>query len=226
MLLALGGLVVFLVGLVLLILEIFPLRSKTVSLQDKSGELMVDSINGHLTYHLDLIPDVLRVRPRISSRGKAVKATVYIETPPDINVPQKSAEIQETTRQVLEDQLGLQTKEIKVVIRPVEYPKLSTSERKRPLRAERPIAPPLTPIEPMVEDKEAEPLLPRQEEGPALHDGDWPRAQPEQLEAIPPQGAEEILGKPETSEASSGPSGSDLPVFKTDTPDLPPEEQD
>jgi hypothetical protein len=215
LLLALGGLLAFLVGLILLVLEIFPLRRKTVSLQDNSGELMVDSINSHLTYHLDLLPDVLRVRPRISSRGKTVRAAIYIETPPDVNVPQKSAEVQETTRQVLEEQLGLRTKEIKVIVRPVDYPKLSTSERKRPMRAERPIAPPLTPVEPMVEDQEAEPLLPRQEELPSLDDGAWPPAQPEQLEAIPPQITEEpsIEAKVESLPDTVPP---ELPLFKAD----------
>ena len=178
LLLALGGMLAFLLGLVMLVIEIFPFRRKTVRLMDNSGELMVDSITSHLAYHLDLLPDVLRAKPRISSRGKAVRATVYIETPPDANVPQKTAEVQETTRQVLEDQLGLQTKEIKVVIRPVSYPKLSTSERKRPMRADRPIAPPLAPVEPMVEELEAEPLAPRREESPYLDDTSWPPAQP------------------------------------------------
>lgn len=222
LLLALGGMLAFLVGLVLLILEIVPFRRKTVRLQDNSGELMIDSINGHLTYHLDLLPDVLRVRPRIKSTGKAVRATVYVETPPDANIPQKTTEVQETTRQVLEDQLGLQAKEIKVVVRPVDYPKLSTSERKRPMRAERPIAPPLAPVEPMVEDQEAEPLLPRQEEPPYLEDSAWPPAQPEQLETIPPTIAGEAKeqatdGEPSLLAKAAEP---DLPVYKADAPDL------
>lgn len=217
LLLALGGLLAFLVGLLLLVLEIFPLRRKTVSLQDNSGELVIDSIHEHLNYHLDLLPDVLRVRPKITSRGKAVRATIYVETPPDVNVPQKSAEVQETTRQVLQEQLGLQTKEIKVVIRPVEYPKLSTSERKRPMRADRPISPPLTPVEPMVEDQEAAPLSPRQEEHPYLDDSSWPPAEPEQLEAIPPQITEETLAKVDPT------ASPELPVFKTETPEPPAE---
>ena len=225
LLLALGGLLAFLVSLILLVFEIFPLRRKTVSLQDNSGELLIDSINGHLTYHLDLLPDVLRVRPKILSRGKAVHATIYVETPPDVNVPQKSAEVQETTRQVLQEQLGLQTKEIKVVIRPVDYPKLSTSERKRPMRADRPITPPLTPVEPMVEDLEAAPLSPRQEERPYLDDGSWPPEEPEQLEDIPPQITEEAFSKAEPA-APREAMPPELPVFRTETPGSPAESQD
>jgi len=226
LLLAFGGMLASLVGLVLLVLEIVPFRRKTVRLQDNSGELMIDSINGHLTYHLDLLPDVLRARPKIKSSGKTVRATVYVETPPDTNVSQKSAEVHETTRQVLEDHLGLQAKEIKVVIRPVDYPKLSTAERKRPMRAERPIAPPLAPVEPTVEDQEAKPLSPRQEEHPSLEDSAWPPAQHEQLETIPPAIADEA----KEGEAGAEPgllakaAPSDLPVYKADTPDL--EERD
>jgi hypothetical protein len=214
LLLALGGMLAFLVGMVLLVLEIFPVRRKTVRLQDNSGELMLDSITGHLSYHLDLLPDVLRVRPQIRSRGKAVRATIHIETPPDVNVPQKSAEVKETTRQVLQEQLGLQAKEIRVVVRPVDYPKLSTSERKRPMRAERPIAPPISPVEPtVVEDQEAEPLSPRQEERPYLDDSYLPPAQAEQLESIPPQISEETDAVPPALAKTASP---DLAVYKTD----------
>ena len=225
LLLALGGLVAFLLGLVLLVLEIFPFRRKTVRLQDNSGELMIDSISSHLTYHLDLLPDVLRARPRISSRGKAVRATIYIETPPDANVPQKTTEVQETARQVLEEQLGLQAQEIKVVVRPVDYPKLSTAERKRPMRPERPIAPPLAPVEPMVEDQEAEPLSPRQEERPYLDDSAWPPTEPEQLETIPPQ----VSKGAEAGSQSSAPTETnqpDLPVYKANAPDTGTTDQD
>ena len=148
-----------------------------------------------------------------------MRATIYIETPPDVNVPLKSAEVQETARQVLEEQLGLQTKDIKVVIRPVDYPKLSTSERKRPMRAERPITPPLTPAEPMVEDQEAEPLLPRQEERPSLDDGSWSPAQPEQLEVVPPHIPDQVLEEPEPIESSeTEPPG--LPIYKADASEL------
>ena len=121
---------------------------------------------------LDLLPDVLRVRPSVVSSGKSLRTTIFIETPPDVNVPQKSAEVKETARKVIEDQLGLQTKgEIKVVVRPVAYPKISSPEPKRPTRADKPVAPPpLPPVEPMIEEEEkrAEPLYPEKEELPSF----------------------------------------------------------
>jgi hypothetical protein len=174
LLLALASLIVFLVGLLLIVLEFLRTRSKTVQLKDKSGELMVDSISGHLIYHLDLLPDVLRVRPVVASSGKKLSATLYVETPPDVNVPQKSAEVKETARKLIEDQLGLQTRgEIKVVVRPIAYPKISPIEQKRPTRADRPVTPPLPPVEAMIEEEEkrAEPLYPEKQDLPPLAEG-------------------------------------------------------
>ncbi len=171
LLLALAGMIVLLLGLLFIILELFQPRRKTVQLKDKSGEVMVDSISGHLTYHLDLLPDVLRVRPVVSSRGKSLRTTLYVETPPDVNVPTKSAEVKETARKVIEDQLGLQTKgDIKVVVRPIAYPKISPAEQKRTTRADKPISPPRPPVEPMIEEEEkrAEPLYPEREELPSI----------------------------------------------------------
>ena len=191
LLLALIGMIVFLVGLLLIVLELFRPRHKTVRLKDKSGELMVDSITEHLTYHLDLLPDVLRVRPEVSSTGKNLHTTIYIETPPDVNVPQKSAEVKETARKVIEDQLGLQTKgEIKVIVRPIAYPKISPVEQKRPTRADRPVAPPLPPVEAMIEEEEkrAEPLYPEKQDIPyATEDHATPDESTEPQEQSEPQ---------------------------------------
>jgi hypothetical protein len=122
--LAAAGLIVFLIGLLFLALELIRPRRGTVRLKDESGELMIDSISGHLAYHIDLLPDVLRVRPNVSSRGKSVRADLYVETSPNVSVPAKSAEIREKARQVIEQQLGLQIDgEIREVIKPTSYSK-------------------------------------------------------------------------------------------------------
>ncbi len=187
LLLAFVGVIVFLIGLLFLVLEVFRIRRKTVRLADKSGEVMVDSITGHLTYHLDLLPDVLRVRPQVVSRGKNVSVTIYVETPPEVNVPEKSAEVQETARRVIEDQLGLETRgDIKVIIRPIAYPKISPVDQARPTRTEPPATPLLTPVEPVVEDQEVEPLFPQQEERPFV----------EQEVAAPPPPFESVPEEP------------------------------
>jgi hypothetical protein len=200
LLLAMVGMIGFLFGLLLLVLEIFRVRRKTVRLKDKSGEVMVDSITGHLAYHLDLLPDVLRAKPQVVSRGKNVRTTIYIETPPDVNVPSKSAEVQETARQVLEDHLGLDTKgQIKVVVRPVAYPKIGPSPSRRQARPEPSVAPPLAPVEP-VPDKEPE-------EEPYLEQSYMPPLEPppEDLESTDEEEATTFDVKGPRSESDKGP---------------------
>lgn len=155
--LAVVALIVFVIGLLLLILEVIRIRRSTVKLKDGSGELMTDSVGGHLAYSIDQLPDVIRVKPTVQSKGKSVRASLYVETGPGVNVPQKSAQIAETARQVIEEQLGLRiSKEIKVVIKPVPYPQArrgrwsASRPGPRPARAqpERREPPPPLPVEP------------------------------------------------------------------------------
>jgi hypothetical protein len=202
LLLAFVGVVVFLIGLLFLVLEVFRFRRKTVRLKDKSGEVMVDSITGHLTYHLDLLPDVLRVRPQVVSRGKNVSVTVYVETPPEVNVPEKSAEVQETARRVIEDQLGLEARgDIKVIVRPIAYPKISPADQARPTRTEPPTTPPLAPVEPVVEDQEVEPLFPQQEERPFVEQEVVPPPPP--FESVPEEPGEARPPSPDEEQVVS-----------------------
>jgi hypothetical protein len=120
--LAVVAVFVFLIGLLFLILEFIRFQRKTAQLKDGSGELMMDGVGGHLSYYIDLLPDVLRVRPQVESKGRSVRIELYVETAPEVNVPAKTAEIRETTRRVVEEQLGLQINgEIKVLLKPVAY---------------------------------------------------------------------------------------------------------
>jgi hypothetical protein len=141
--LAVAGLIVFLLGLLFLVLELFRSRRGTVKLKDESGELMIDSISGHLAYHIDLLPDVLRVKPKVNSKGKSVRADLYVETSPTVSVPAKSAEIREKAREVIEQQLGLEIdREIRVVIRPISYAKSRRSMQRRIGRGPAPVQEP------------------------------------------------------------------------------------
>jgi hypothetical protein len=124
LLLAAVGMGVFLIGLLFLVLEVIPRGPKTVKLADGSGDLVMDGVSGHLAYYIDALPDVLRVRPSVTRKGKSVRVSLYVETAPDVNVPTKSAEAREEARRVIEEQLGLEVNgEIQVVIRPIAYPR-------------------------------------------------------------------------------------------------------
>jgi uncharacterized alkaline shock family protein YloU len=118
------GFVVFCIGVVFLVLEVVRLRRRSVRLRDGSAEVVMDGVSEHLSYYVDLLPDVIRVQPSVQSTGKSVQAMLYVDTAPGVNVPEKSQQIQQTATDVLENQLGLKVKgEVKVVVRPVPYPK-------------------------------------------------------------------------------------------------------
>lgn len=135
-----AGLLVFVIGLVLLALEVIRIRRKTVRLKNGSGHLMMDGISGHIAYYVDLLADVLRVKPTVTSKGKSVEAQVYVETAPGVNIPAKTIEIKDTVRRVIEEELGLQLKgEVKVTVQPV-YPKREVSNKRKQTPAPPPAA--------------------------------------------------------------------------------------
>ena len=130
LILAAVSMAVFVVGVLFLALEVIRIRRSTVRLKDGSGELMMSGITGHLSYYVDLLPDVLRVRPVVQSMGKSVRVTLNVETAPGVNVLEKSEEVRQTARQVIEGQLGLNVKGgIRVVIKPVSHPKSHRDRR-------------------------------------------------------------------------------------------------
>jgi hypothetical protein len=149
------GMVVFVIGLLFLALEVIRIRRKTVRLRDGSGELMMDGISGHLAYYIDLLPDVIRVRPKVTSKGKTIEVETYVETAPGVNIPAKTAEIKETAQHVIEDELGLQLKgEVKVRIKPV-YPKHDRQRKKVTAPQPPSVTPPLVAAEPSPSEDDA-----------------------------------------------------------------------
>jgi hypothetical protein len=123
------GMIAFVAGLLLLALEVIRIRRSTVKLKDGSGELMMNGVAGHVAYYVDLLPGVVRVKPTVQSTGKSVRATVHVETAPGVSVLEKSNEVKQAVQQVLENELGLQVKEIKVVIKPVSAPRVRSGKR-------------------------------------------------------------------------------------------------
>jgi hypothetical protein len=117
---------IFLIFLLFIILELRRPRSRTVAIQGAEGqaELMTDSISSHLAYHVDQIPGVIKVQPRVISKGKSVRVEIYAETGPQVEVPVKAQEVRRVATEVVEQKLGLKlNREIKVTIKPAPYPK-------------------------------------------------------------------------------------------------------
>ena len=152
LMLAGAGFVVFCIGIVFLVLEVIRLRRRSVRLKDGSAEVVMDGVSEHLSYYVDLLPDVIRVQPVVQSTGKSVEAALYVDTAPGINVPEKSQQIRQTAIDVLETQLGLKIKgEVKVIVRPVPYPKGAVPVQKTKEEASAPAPQPEVPAAPQPE---------------------------------------------------------------------------
>ncbi len=114
------GVVAVLVFGSLLWFELWPRRRRGVRLQTAEGgvvELDTESIARRLTWHLDQLADVITVVPTVKARGSLVDVQLEIETAPDIDVPMKTEEVVEVTREILEQDMGLRLGKLDVRIR-------------------------------------------------------------------------------------------------------------
>jgi uncharacterized alkaline shock family protein YloU len=128
-----GGLVfTFLIWIfcaALLWLEVRRPRSKTIRVQKVSGgeaELTTDSIASRLEYNIDQLADVIKVKPTISPGRKGVRVDLEVETSPEIEVPMKTEEVQQLTKDIVENRMGLTLDSVRVVIRHAPYPKAAS----------------------------------------------------------------------------------------------------
>ena len=120
-----GGLVVF-ACLVLLWLELRRPRKKTIRVQKLTGgeaHITVESIEQRLAYNLDQLPDVIKVTPSITGRTRGVDVDLVLETSPEIDVPMKTEEVLEVTREVIGERMGLKLGKVQVKIKHAPYPK-------------------------------------------------------------------------------------------------------
>jgi uncharacterized alkaline shock family protein YloU len=107
-------------------LEVRRPRAKTIKVQKVSGgeaELTTDSIASRLEYNIDQLADVIKVKPTISAGRKGVQVDLELETNPEIEVPMKTEEVQQLTKEIIENRMGLTLDTVRVVIRHAPYPK-------------------------------------------------------------------------------------------------------
>lgn len=120
-----GGAVV-LVCLTLIWLELRRPRKRTIRTQKLSGgeaHITVESIEQRLAYNIDQLPDVVKVNPRINGRTRGVDVDLLLETSPDIDVPMKTEEVIEVTREIIVERMGLKLGKVQVKIKHAPYPK-------------------------------------------------------------------------------------------------------
>ena len=120
-----GGLVA-LACLILIWLELRRPRKRTIRTQKLAGgeaHITVESIEQRLAYNIDQLPDVVKVTPRIDGKSRGVDVDLLLETSPDIDVPMKTEEVLEVTRQVIVERMGLKLGNVQVKIKHAPYPK-------------------------------------------------------------------------------------------------------
>jgi hypothetical protein len=123
--------------LLLLISEFRGPRRKTIRVASVSGgevRVTIDSIANRLRYHIDPLPDILSVKPRVSRKGNGVALSLEVEASADVNVPRKAEEVLDITRQVIEEKMGLKLAgKPQVQVRMVPYPPGSSHPAPSPL---------------------------------------------------------------------------------------------
>jgi len=120
-----GGFIVF-ACLAIVYLEFRRPRQKAVRVQRLTGgeaQVSVSSIEQRLAYNIDQLPDVVSATPHITGRSRGVDIELLLETSPDIDVPMKTEEVMEVTRQVIVERMGLKLGKVQVKIKHAPYPK-------------------------------------------------------------------------------------------------------
>ena len=116
---------VWIICAAILWLEVRRPRAKTIKVLKISGgeaELTVDSIANRLEYNIDQVADIIKVKPTISPGRKGVRVDLELETSPEIEVPMKTEEIQQLTKDIVETRMGLKLDSVRVLIRHAPYP--------------------------------------------------------------------------------------------------------
>jgi hypothetical protein len=120
-----GGFIVF-ASLAVIYLELRRPRKKAVRVQKLTGgeaQVSVSSIEQRLAYNIDQLPDVVSATPHITGRSRGVDVELLLETSPDVDIPMKTEEVMEVTRQVIVERMGLKLGKVQVKIKHAPYPK-------------------------------------------------------------------------------------------------------
>ncbi len=95
-------------------------RSRGVRIQTSEGgtaELATETVGQRLAWHLDQIAEIISVEPTVRARGSAVDVRLDVEAAPDVDVPLKTDEVVDVTRELIEHEMGLRLGRLDVHIR-------------------------------------------------------------------------------------------------------------
>jgi hypothetical protein len=102
-------------------------RRKVIRAQKLTGGesfITVESIAQRLAYNIDQLPDVVGVTPRITGYGRqGLDLELLLETAPEVDVPMKTEEVLQVTKEVVTERMGLKLGKTQVKIKHAPYPK-------------------------------------------------------------------------------------------------------
>jgi uncharacterized alkaline shock family protein YloU len=130
---------------VLIWLEIRRRRPGALRVQGIGGgeaELTVDSVARRLERDISRIDGVTYIEPRVTGGRRGVEVEFDLETDPEVDVPTKTEEICQVTREALEDSMGLKLRNVKVHLRHAPF---SAQAPKVPDQATHTPKPPMVP---------------------------------------------------------------------------------
>jgi len=127
-LLIVGVLLALLVDVICVVLIWFEIRRrrpraiKVRSISGGQAELTVDSVARRLEHNVSQLDGVISVEPNVLGKRRGVEVEIGLETSPEVNVPAKTEEVCQVTREVVEDKMGLKLRKVRVNIKHAPYP--------------------------------------------------------------------------------------------------------
>jgi hypothetical protein len=111
--------------LALLWLELRRRKVPVVRVQLPSGAqatVTAESVARRLAWHVDQLADVVNAMPQVRTRGTSVDILMVLETAPEVDIPLKSEEVMVVVKEVVERDMGLQLRQLKVEVHHAPYP--------------------------------------------------------------------------------------------------------
>jgi uncharacterized alkaline shock family protein YloU len=119
------ALLVDVICVVLIWLEFRRPRPRAIRVQSVTGgqaELSVDSVARRLERSISGLEGVTSVKPNVWGRRGGVEVELDLETGPEVDVPTKTEEVCQVTREAIEDKMGLKLRKVKVHVKHTPYP--------------------------------------------------------------------------------------------------------
>jgi len=126
--LIIGGAVLLFVLLLLFVLEVRKSHLRVARVQTKGKSdtwLGIDSIAKTIEYHVDELPEVRSVKPKVTSRGKDVDVFVDLDVSPQANIINLTEQVAQVCREIVETQLGLKIHDqVTIHVTQAPYPRI------------------------------------------------------------------------------------------------------